>query len=254
MHSWRVAVRHALTGSISALLATAALPEPAEARETPSLRQRRAVRAEASTPKAEDVTQDSKAGSIGASPGARPRAWIWHFGGGLGHLSADGEASLGTESASLKVSGTSLALHTDLEWRIAPALYLGGSLLFASARNPTLSADGAETELDEFTMRSVGLGPSISYYFGGDKGLRLQGFLGLWTLRATLENGTSAVDSETCVGPALGGALGYDIAVGAKHTLGLEFRTLLAHVSNEEQDVRESYTVLAPMLSVTASF
>lgn len=167
---------------------------------------------------------------------SEPRRWI-------------GRASLGATylEASTDVfasRGVGVAMGGDITTRIAREVYAGGALAFGTTLATTRA--GSVAALEHAELRAYSLGPTLSYYLAGDRGLRAQAFVGVLGFSALVDDGDATIDW----GPSLAGTVGYDFALGQTTTVGVELRTAWANVWSLDDLV----AVVAPSLAVTGMF
>jgi hypothetical protein len=182
----------------------------------------------------------------------KPRRWLLRGALGVGYLNASNELSAGEESLDVGIKGVALALRGEMQGRIANGLFLGGALGLTRVDEPTVSLRGVEAEAKDTALLAWSLGPVLTYYFAGDRGLHLSAFAGLMALKAT--SGDDAESSETELGPSLGGTLGYDFAVSRDGTLGAQLQLLWGTTSDESGGVQSTSNVVTPVLSFSGTF
>jgi hypothetical protein len=179
------------------------------------------------------------------------RNWLGRLSLGATHLAASGESLAGSETTSIELNGVGAAADLGLEWQVAPALYVGGAMGISSVSSPNVRLGEVEAELEDAVLSSFRIGPSLTYYFGGDRGLYVHGTAGLATLKLKLGEGADAVETKSSLGPGLSAAIGYDFSIGDAASLGLSLRGQWASVSNDDQ---EAFTMLSPALLLTGTY
>ncbi|HEU4411037.1 MAG TPA: hypothetical protein VFS43_37640 [Polyangiaceae bacterium] len=194
--------------------------EPAEEGETQAAA---ATRAEAE-PTASESGEAKTAAAPAEAPADRRHGVRRHDGFylrlGLGPAALSGTG----DGGDVDLSGTGAGLELALGGTVAPGLVVGGGSYPTFLPTLYLEADGPEVKAEDGGVLTL-IGPFVDYYPNAQRGLHVQGALGLSTTTLSMPSGPAFTGSSA--GVMLG--VGYEWWVGEQWSMGVLGR--LMHTS-----------------------
>lgn len=193
-------------------------------------------------------------------PGARTHdGFYFRVANGFGGYDERISSDEGDEEINTRNRGVSALGELALGGTIAPGWVLGGGIYTCDVLATTVRNDGAvvPAELDP-GLRNVSLiGPFIDVYLDPQRGLHLQGTIGLATLTPRVFGHAATERSEyLALGAGLMFGAGYDFWIADEWSLGILARSTIGLVSGEDQqDVSFVHLVVtSPGLLVTLTY
>jgi opacity protein-like surface antigen len=129
----------------------------------------------------------------------------------------------------------------------APGLVIGGTILWASTKDPTVKAGGAEGTADG-TLIMAATALFANYYLDPTQGLFFQGLAGFAVVDFVTAGGQSSGDDPT--GFVFGAGAGYDFWIGDEWSVGPLARVVYAPTSSESGGVTSKFNYLFPSIGV----
>jgi opacity protein-like surface antigen len=157
-------------------------------------------------------------------------------------------------SSEFKVKGAGAQLELLIGGTPAPGVVIGGALIGMGSENSDLEINGNSVDLDEASLVLSALGVFANWYFDPSQGFHAQVIAALG--QGGYEFGTSGgptIETDSASGYALGVGVGYDFWVGEQWSVGGHLRYLYFGLTNEDNDLDETWNAHAPSLSFVAT-
>jgi hypothetical protein len=186
------------------------------------------------------------------------------LGGGIGFVSDSFESEAVPLLGDIEgtITGGAAVGELAIGGAVAPGVILGGGFYGHTLPSPTAEdVEAGPVTIEEIEFESgnfVLLGPFIDYYFNPERGLHLQGSLGLglFTLGEGEINGEPAGDGgeQTATGFAVMAGIGHEWWISGGWGLGLQGRFSAGWTSGEDDnEVDWNHAVIAPAILFTAT-
>lgn len=171
---------------------------------------------------------------------------------GGGYLSASTSADTALGDIDYKYKGGGIAGGLLFGGTLSPGFVLGGGTANVIALSPTVEVNGEEFETDDdITLNLSTIGPFATFYPDPHGGLSFMAMASFAVLSAS--NGEDTSDNNP-TGFALTAGAGYDFWVAPEWSIGVMGRFTYASVSNDEEGIDYSYSVLAPALLASFTY
>jgi hypothetical protein len=206
------------------------------------------------------VSSVASAQAAAAAAGPAPEAGGAHthdgfflrLGLNFGPLIASAKTEVnGTEGPEVDYSGLHIGNELLIGGSPTPGLAIGGALLVAQTKDPTVKTDAGEGEADG-TMLFAGIAAFGNYYFDPSSGGHLQLMLGFAAADFVSDSGNSGGNDPSGVMVGLGG--GYDFWIGDEWSVGPFARVVYSPMSVEDAGVKYKYSYLNPSIGVTFTY
>lgn len=153
----------------------------------------------------------------------------------------------GQEGPEADYSGLTIGTDILIGGTPIPGLAIGGALIGASTRDPTVKQGDFEAEADG-TLLVLGVGAFADYYFDPHSGGHVQLLLGFAAADFVRASGSSGGSDPTGLMVGLGG--GYDFWIGDEWSIGPFARILYSPLSAEENGAKDKVSYLYPSIGV----